>query len=78
MKISKVYIYANGNIMVFDDHGKQIADIQGKGLSGLHEVEKFRDVETVIGFSDFRSGDFIPISAEVFPYFLTYIKVKKG
>ncbi len=31
------YLFGNGNAMYFDESGSQISNLQGHGLSGVHE-----------------------------------------
>lgn len=55
MRASEVYIWSNGNVMVFDDHGNQIPKLQGT-VFDLAMVKAASDRDTEFYFGRWDEG----------------------
>lgn len=56
MKVKTVHFYKNGNVMVFDQSGEQIPELQGFILEVAEKLKEKCDKDTKFNFADWRIG----------------------
>jgi len=56
MVVSKVYLWSNGNIMVFDEKGKQIPDLQRSDIFDLRSVKEASTKDTEFYFGKWKEN----------------------
>lgn len=65
MKPSHVTLWSNGNVMVFDEQGEQMPDLQQRGDRAVQRIMSVAGEETKFYFGVFRVGE-LPISKQEF------------
>ena len=55
MHIKEVHIFTNGNVMAFDEHGKQILKCQGFIFEAVKNLVKYCDEKTKFNFASWRN-----------------------
>jgi len=56
MKIKSVYMFANGNVMAFDEEGKQVLKCQGFLFDVVDNLKKYCDKDTKFFYGEWKKS----------------------
>lgn len=74
--IPEAHLFPNGNMLVFDENGEQVVDLQKLGISGLHKFVR-RYPEGKVYWSIYRVIA-SEIDRESLPWLLRHIRRRPG
>lgn len=74
MRPTDCVIFGNGNVMVFDENGEQMPELQRFGMRILHLLNEIPDVKFHFGFKDRVGYASVEIPREAIPGFLQFVK----